>query len=122
MAATTQNPPVGWHIVSEGNGTISRETVTIASGEGVLKAGAVLGKITASSKYGWYDNTASDGTQAAAAVLFEEVDASSADVKAIVHVRQAEVWADRLVYITGADSTAITAGKADLLAIGIVAR
>lgn len=122
MAATTQNQPVGWHIVSEGNGTISRETVTIASGEGVLKAGSVLGKITASGKYGWYDNAASDGTQAAAAVLFSDVDATSADVKAVVHVRQAEVWADRLVYITGADSTAITAGKADLLAIGIVAR
>lgn len=122
MAATTLNPPLGWHLVSEGNGTYSRETVTIASGEGVLKAGAVLGKITASGKYAWYDNAASDGTQAAAAVLFGEVDATSADVKAVVHVRHAEVFADRLVYITGADSTAVTAGKADLLAIGIVAR
>ena len=45
MAATTLNPPLGWHLVSEGNGTYSRETVTIASGEGVLNAGAVLGKI-----------------------------------------------------------------------------
>lgn len=122
MAATTQNPPVGWHIVSEGNGTYSRETVTIASGEGVLKAGAVLGKITSGGKYAWYDNSAGDGTQAAAAVLFSEVDATSADVEAVVHIRHAEVWADRLVFITGADSTAITAGKADLAALGIISR
>lgn len=122
MAATTMNPGAGYHLLSEGAGTYSRETVTIASGEGVLPAGAVLGKITSGGKYAWYDNAASDGTQAAAAVLFAEVDATSADVQAVVHVRHAEVWADRLAFIAGADSTAITAGKADLLALGIVSR
>jgi hypothetical protein len=122
MATTTMNPPLGWHIRSEGAGYISRETVTIASGEGVLKAGAVLGKTTASGKYAWYDNAASDGTQAAAAVLFGEVDATSADVKAVVHVRLCEIETDRLVWITGADSTAKTAGLADLAAAYVVAR
>lgn len=122
MATTTMNPPLGAHVCSEVNGTLSRETVTIASGEGVIKAGAVLGKITASGKYGWYDNAANDGTQAAVAVNFAEVDATSADVKAVVHVRLAEVWSDRLVWITGADSTAKTAGLADLAASYVIAR
>ncbi len=122
MATTTMNPPLGWHIRSEAAGYLSRETVTIASGEGAMNTGAVLGKITASGKYGWYDNAANDGTQAAAAVLFGEVDATSADVTAVVHVRLCEVETDRLAWITGADSTAKTAGLADLAAAYVIAR
>ncbi|MGH6898651.1 MAG: head decoration protein, partial [Geminicoccaceae bacterium] len=37
----------GEFVVSEGNGKISRETITVLSGE-TLQAGAVLGKVTAS--------------------------------------------------------------------------
>lgn len=43
LTETTQN---GEFLVSEENGTLSREVVTIVSGSGVIPAGMVLGKIT----------------------------------------------------------------------------
>lgn len=39
-----------------------------------LRGGLVLGIITASGKYAQYDNSASDGTQTAVAILDEETD------------------------------------------------
>jgi hypothetical protein len=60
----------GEFIVSEGNGRISRETITVLSGE-TLKAGAVLGKVTASGKYKALDPAAVDGSEAAAGILYD---------------------------------------------------
>lgn len=113
----------GAFIKSEGNGDISREAVTIVSGAGALLAGTVLGKITASGKYKPYDDDAADGTQTAVAILYADVDATSADVKATVIARNAEVWQERLVW--GAAVT--TAGEktnayADLATLGIIVR
>ena len=54
----------GEFIVSEGNGSISRETITVLSGE-TLEPGAVLGKVTASGKYKALDPAAADGSEAA---------------------------------------------------------
>lgn len=96
MVAKTDHLGAGAFIKSEANGDLSRETVTIASGNGKLLAGTVLGKITASGKYKPYDNDAADGTQTAAAILVYDVDATSADVAAVVIVRLAEVWTSRL--------------------------
>ena len=62
---------------------IQHAPVTIASGQGELAKGTVLGKISASGKYAAYDDDASDGTQAAKLILAEAVDATSADVKAM---------------------------------------
>lgn len=53
---------------------------TIASGQGVLVRGTVLGKITASKKLGKVDSTLSDGSEVIYAILAEDVDATSADV------------------------------------------
>jgi Bacteriophage lambda head decoration protein D len=50
MAELQEGRYAGEFIVSEGNGSISRETITVLSGE-TLQAGAVLGKVTASGKY-----------------------------------------------------------------------
>ena len=44
-------------LLSEGQGTRSRDAIVIASGSGVVKAGTVLGKITASGKYTRYPMT-----------------------------------------------------------------
>ena len=54
----------GEFVVSEGNGRISRETITVLSGE-TLEAGAVPGKVTASGKYKVLDPAAVDGSEAA---------------------------------------------------------
>lgn len=62
------------------------KAVTIASGQGELAAGTVLGKITASGEYGAYDNTNNDGTETAKLILKETIDATSAAVKCNAYV------------------------------------
>lgn len=89
----------GFHLISEGNGNISREQITILMGE-VLLVGHVLGKITASGKYVEVDLAASDGSEVAAAVLFGAVDATDADKEGAGTVRLAEVLGAELVYGT----------------------
>lgn len=65
-------------IVTEANGNLSRESVTIISGQN-LKAGAALGKITASGKYTALNPGAGTGEQTFAGVLCHDVDASGGD-------------------------------------------
>ncbi|KAA0578855.1 head decoration protein [Azospirillum sp. B21] len=60
--------------------------VTIASGAGVLKAGAVLGRITASKKFTLSAAAANDGSEAVRAILAGPVDASLSDVVAVVYL------------------------------------
>jgi hypothetical protein len=96
MASQAETPATGSFIYSEARGTLSRENVTIVSGAGVLPAGRMLGKITASSKYTNYDDTLADGTQVAAGILYAEVDATSGDKAAVMICRNAEVVSSRV--------------------------
>jgi len=115
MASATEARRPGEFMVSEANGHRSREQIVVASGEGVLEAGTVLGVVTASGKYAAYDDAAADGTEAAAGILFAGVDATSADANAVAIVRDAEVIGARL---TGSNAN----GEADLAALGIIVR
>lgn len=110
-------------VLSEANGHRSRETVTILSGQN-LKAGAVLGKVTASSKYVICDNVtpAADGSQNAAAVLLEDVDASGGDLSGLVIARDAEVKVGALNYKSGASAGNKASQHAALAALGIIVR
>jgi hypothetical protein len=81
-------------VVSEGNGEISREPITVLSGQ-TLKAAAVLGEVTVSGKYKALDPAAVDGSEAAAGILHDAVEASAADAKGVAIVRLAEVNARR---------------------------
>ncbi|WP_395661514.1 major capsid protein [Aestuariivirga sp.] len=85
----TRHP--GEFILSEANGQRSREAITIASGAGIIAAGTVLGKITASGKYFASAVGASDGSQVPAAIAIYGADASAADVSVSAIVRDAEV-------------------------------
>ena len=78
MPVLTEGRYAGEFIVSEGNGKISRETVTVLSGQN-LQAGAVLGKVTASGKYKALDPAAADGSQIATVILYDAVNASAAE-------------------------------------------
>ena len=75
----------GEFVVSEGNGKISRETITVLAGE-TPSAGAVLGKVTASGKYKALDPAAVDGSEVAAGVLFSDVDTSANDAEGVAIV------------------------------------
>ena len=69
MPVLTEGRYAGEFVVSEGNGRISRETITVLSGQ-TLQAAAVLGKVTASSrKYKALNPAAVDGSEVAAGVL-----------------------------------------------------
>lgn len=107
-------------------GPISRDTVTILSGSGVLKPGAVLGKITASGKFKPVTAAAEDpatGADLAVAVLAYGVDATAADVKAVVVARLAEVKTSMLVWGGDFDIDAKKkAAIAELAAVNIIAR
>jgi hypothetical protein len=110
----------GFHLVSEGNGNISREDITVKMGE-VLAVGAVLGKITSSGKYVAVNLAASDGSQVAAGVLFGAVDATAADTAAAAHVRLAEVLGAELVYGT-TDAGEIATLNGQLADLNIIVR
>lgn len=62
------------------------DSITIASGAGVLARGTVLGKVTASGKYIKSATAASDGSQTPVAILADTVDATSADQIAGVYL------------------------------------
>ena len=110
----TETNHAGEFLLSEGNGNISREEVTVLSGENLV-AGQVVGIDTASSKYAAYDNGAADGTETAVGVLYEAVDATGGDQIGTIIARDAEVSSAKL---TGSDAN----GVSDLAALNIIVR
>ena len=102
----------GFFIAHEANGTISRETVTLISGQD-LEAGSVLGKITASSKYTLMVPGAGDGSEVADAILWDTVDASLADKTVVIIFRHAEVTQAALNY-GAATAPQIVTARAEL--------
>lgn len=122
MTTLTEGTHAGEFLLSEAPGTLSRETVTIASGSGAITAGMVLGKITASGKYKPYDDDNVDGSEVAAAIAWDNVDATSADVAVAAIVRDAEVRLSALQWAATNDATDKTNGLADLVAAHIIAR
>jgi Bacteriophage lambda head decoration protein D len=121
MAELQEGRYAGEFIVSEGNGSISRETITVLSGE-TLEAGAVLGKVTASAKYKALDPAASDGSEAAAGVLYGAIDASAADAAGVAILRLAELNAAELVWPAGITGGEQTTALGELAALNIIAR
>jgi len=111
----------GEFLVSEGNGRISREIITVLSGE-ALQPAAVLGKVTASGKYKGLDLAAVDGSEAAAGILYDAVDASAADAEGVAIVRLAEVNAAELVWPDGITGPEQTTALGELAALTIIAR
>lgn len=122
MTTFTEGTQAGEFIVSEAPGTLSREVVTIVSGSGVITAGMVLGKITATGKYKPYDDDNVDGSETAAAIAYSGVDATSADKVVPVIFRNAEVKLSSIQWAATNDATDKTNGLADLAAKNIIVR
>lgn len=113
--ALVEGKHTGEFLLSEGNGSISREQVVISSTAGAMVPGTVVGVITATGEYAAYSNAASDGTQTAAGILYAAAPDLAVDQRAVVITRHAEVIE---ALLTGIDA----AGKADLKALGIICR
>lgn len=77
----------------------SREEGVIAAGAGKLKNGTILGQITASAKYVGYAPGATNGSEVASAVLYEDVDATAQDVKRTIIVREAQLHRAELFFV-----------------------
>lgn len=113
----------GIHVVSEGNGSISREQVTVAEGSDVLEAGTIMAVVDgAFIPVALTAESEPTGSENAVAVLFGPVDATDDDVRAVVHARYCEVMGSELIYPEGANDMRIAEINADLAAFGIIVR
>lgn len=118
MTLITQGYQTGEYLLSESNGTHSRDTGTVTSAGVALPSGTVLGKVTATGKYIKQVDAASDGSQTAVAVLFTPVAAAAGDYFSTLHVRGCEVINTALNGGAGASAAAI----ASLKLVGILVR
>jgi hypothetical protein len=121
MPVLNEGRYAGEFLVSEGNGRISRETITVLSGQNLVAA-AVLGKVTASGKYKALNPAAADGSEVAAGILHDAVDASAADAEGVAVVRLAEVNAAELAWPPGITAPQQTTALGQLRALTIIAR
>lgn len=113
----------GFFVMSQANGTYSRDPVTIATAAGSLFAGTVLGKLSSGGKYVAHNPGATDGSLTAAGILWADCDATAGDQDAIAVVRAAEVRVERLFWgpqVTTDEHK--SAAAADLEAVGIIFR
>jgi hypothetical protein len=127
MTQLTEGQHTGEFILSEAEGSLSRETVTLTVANGVVQqAGTVLGKLTATGKYVPYDNAGGDGSDVAAAVLYDNVDngdgVAPADFDAVVMIRDCEVRKGSLVWAAGLVDADKSAAYVDLAVEHVIAR
>ena len=121
MPTLTEGRHPGGFLVWEAFRDYCREVVTIDTG--VLEPGAVLGKITVGGKYVTHDPDATDGSQTAAALLWDKADASAGDVSAVAIVRGPAIVNRHDLVFAGTPSEAeITAAHAALAGAGILVR
>lgn len=110
----TEGRHAGEHLLSEGNGEISREGIVLAAGP-MLPAGQVLALKTATGEYVAYKKGEAGGVGTAAGILFAPKPESATPQRAVAHVRNCEV---AQVCLTGLDDKAI----ADLAARSVIVR
>jgi hypothetical protein len=121
MPTLTEGRHTGGFLVWEAFRDYCREVVTIDAG--TLEPGTVLGKITVGGKYVAHDPAATDGSETAAAVLWDKADASASDVPAVAIVRgPAIVNRHDLVFAGTPSEPEIAAAHAALAAAGILVR
>jgi len=101
--ALSQGKWTGEFVVSEANGSLSREQVTVAAAAPAMVAGTLVGIITASGKYAPYSNANADGTQTCVGALYRALADSASDQAGIVITRLAEFQRSEL---TGWDAAA----------------
>ncbi len=93
--------------------------ITVASGEGVLGRGSVLGKITATGYYDLVNSAGTDdGSRTAAAILAEDIDATDEDVVTTAYIA-GEFNENALTF--GGEDVVVT-HKATLQGLGIILR
>jgi hypothetical protein len=123
MSVITERQHTGDFILSEANGTLSRDTVTVTVPAGeIYSPGLVLGKITATGKYVGRDENAGTGEQDAAGLLYGECNnedgGAPADFSAVILNRDAEVRGPGVDANGGTEADVLS----ELLTLGIKVR
>lgn len=120
----TQHP--GEFILGEPEPKISRKTATVTVAAGAkLESGHVLSVLSATGKYVEYDNAGTDGSEAAAGILYTECDntdgVAPVDFTGVVITRLAAVRKADLQWASGVDGSGKTAAYTDLAANHVIA-
>ena len=123
MPVLTQPPSMGDLLKYELNPNYTRESVMLLAGTN-YPLGAVLGVVTASGKYTLSHATGTDGSETAAAVLLEAVDASAADVTGLVIVRGPVILSKAALVVDASvdDAAKLATKHGELAALGLIPR
>ena len=121
MNEQTEKNRTGDFLLSEGNGSYSRENIVVASGQN-LQAGTVLSTVTASGEATALAPAGDDGSEVATGILWANTNATDADTAAVAIQRAAEVKADALIWPAGITAPQKTTAIAQLSELGIVLR
>lgn len=118
--------PDGFKIKSGTTGTAYSDdlgfTVTAGGTAMVAGDGFTISVVPGAAKYSPFDPSKSDGSEVAAAVLYEGCDATDADVRRTVTVRDTEVHAAVLIWGEDVTDSQKSTALADLAKSGIVGR
>lgn len=123
MPVVTEGRYAAEFLLSELGVNYSRDNIVIAAGSGVVKAGTVCGKVTASGKFKPSPAAGATGEQVGSAINIYEVDATSVDVVVSAITRGAEVNGKIIAYeATVNDDAKKSAKNAQLATAGIIVR
>ncbi|NGZ07626.1 MAG: head decoration protein [Magnetococcales bacterium] len=121
MPVITEPNHLGDLLKYEAPNLYSRDAVVVASGQN-LALGSVIGIKTADGKAHTLAPAAADGTEKAAGVLIQTVDATGADTEGVMVARHALVADIALVWPAGITANQKTTALGQLKAIGILVR
>lgn len=121
MTVLKDSPGAGHFILSEANGYRSRQRIVVGLSQTLL-AGQVLGKVTASGDYVKLAPLATDGSQTAAGIAFDDYVTTTEKVDGVSFERDGEVTLAKLVWPAGATDNQKAAAVAQLAAKGVLAR
>jgi hypothetical protein len=122
MTAITNDLTLGDLLKYEEENLYSRDQVTVVSGQ-ILKLGTVIGRVSATQKIKALDPSATDGSEVAAGVVLQSIDASAAEkTNGLIVSRQAIVADHALIWPAVITTEEKTAAIAQLEAIGVLVR
>ncbi len=121
MPVQTESNHLGDWLKYEEDNLYSRDEVTVISGQN-LATGTVVGVITASGKVTQLAPGASDGSETAAGVLVNAVDASAADRPGVIIARHAICSDKGLVWPAAITGPQKAAAISQLKSLGILVR
>ena len=108
-------------VFSMANGGRSVESASVDATGAALEAGTIMGLVTASGTYVRQDLAATDGSEVAAGICYNEIDEDFVGQETIF-VRDGEVIQANLFYADGATPAQIQAADEALAALGVIVR